>query len=93
LGERTPFGEVIDRYIQEVISKGGWLLGIFYRLKGLVKRPIAKLRVTALTPIKVAKYRDERAKIIALATVIHELAYFSAIINHASESRVSASSI
>jgi len=39
--------------------------------------------MTALTPIKVADYRDERAKIIAPATVIHELAYFSAIINHA----------
>jgi integrase len=39
--------------------------------------------MTALTPLKVAKYRDERAKIITTATVIHELTYFSAIINHA----------
>ena len=37
--------------------------------------------MTALTPLKVAKYRDERAKIITTATVIHELTYFSAIIN------------
>ena len=39
--------------------------------------------MAALTPIKIAEYRDERAKTLAPATVIHELAYFSAIINHA----------
>jgi hypothetical protein len=39
--------------------------------------------MSSLTPLKVAEYRDERAKVIAPATVIHELAYFSAIINHA----------
>lgn len=38
--------------------------------------------MTALTPIKVTEYQDERAMIIATAMVIHELAYFSAIINH-----------
>jgi integrase len=83
LAERTTFGEVIERYIQEVISKGRGYKEHSYRLKALAKRPIAKLRMTALTPLKVAEYRDERAKIIAPATVIHELAYFSAIINHA----------
>jgi integrase len=83
LAERTTFGEVIERYIQEVISKGRGYKEHSYRLKALARHPIAKLRMTALTPIKVADYRDERAKIIAPATVIHELAYFSAIINHA----------
>jgi len=83
LAERTTFGEVIERYIQEVISKGRGYKEHSYRLKALARHPIAKLRMTALTPLKVAEYRDERAKIIAPATVIHELAYFSAIINHA----------
>ena len=69
LAERTTFGEVIERYIQEVISKGRGYKEHSYRLKALARHPIAKLRMTALTPIKVADYRDERAKIIAPATV------------------------
>ncbi|MBU3636981.1 site-specific integrase [Polynucleobacter sp. es-MAR-4] len=81
--DRTTFSEVIQRYIQEVVSKGRGYKEHSYRLKALAKRPIAQLRMTALTPLKVAEYRDERAKVIAPATLIHELAYFSAIINHA----------
>lgn len=60
LAERTTFGEVISRYIQEVISKGLGYKEHSYRLKALTKHPIAKLRMTALTPIKVAEYRDGR---------------------------------
>ena len=83
LAERTAFGEVIERYIKEVIIKCRGQLEHTYRLKALARHPIALLRMTALTPIKVAEYRDERLKILAPASVIHELAYFSAIINHA----------
>lgn len=83
LAERTTFSEVIKRYIQEVTSKTRGRTEHTYRLKALARHPIAQLRMTALTPLKVAEYRDERLKIIAHATVIHELAYFSAIINHA----------
>jgi integrase len=83
LAERTTFSEVIERYVEEVTSKSRGKLEHTYRLKALARHPIGKLRMTALTPIKVAEYRDERAKTLAPATVIHELAYFSAIINHA----------
>ena len=83
LAERTTFGEVIERYIKEVIIKCRGQLEHTYRLKALARHPIALLRMTALTPIKVAEYRDERLKTLAPASVIHELAYFSAIINHA----------
>ena len=83
LAERTTFGEVIERYIKEVIIKCRGQLEHTYRLKALARHPMALLRMTALTPIKVAEYRDERLKTLAPASVIHELAYFSAIINHA----------
>ena len=49
----------------------------------LSRHPIAKLRMTALTPIKVAEYRDERLQIVSNGAVIRELSYFSSIINHA----------
>ena len=83
LAERMTFGEVIERCIKEVIIKYRGQLEHTYRLKALARHPIALLRMTALTPIKVAEYRDERLKTLAPASVIHELAYFSAIINHA----------
>ena len=62
LAERTTFSEVIERYVEEVTSKSRGKLEHTYRLKALARHPISKLRMTALTPIKVAEYRDERAK-------------------------------
>jgi hypothetical protein len=38
--------------------------------------------MSAITPIKVAEYRDERLEIVSNGAVIRELSYFSSIINH-----------
>ena len=54
-----------------------------YRLRALARHPIANLKMSALTPIKVAEYRDERLKLVSNGAVIRELSYFSSIINHA----------
>lgn len=83
LAERTTFKEVIERYIMEVLPtmRGG--SADLIRLKALARRPIAKLNTVALTPQRLAQFRDERLKEVAPATVIRELAYVSSIINHA----------
>jgi integrase len=83
LAERTTFKESITRYIEEVLPtmRGGTADVI--RLHALARNPIAKLSLTALTPQKLAAFRDVRLKQVAPATVIRELAYFSSIINHA----------
>ncbi|BEI43321.1 MULTISPECIES: site-specific integrase [unclassified Polynucleobacter] len=83
LAERTLFKDVIERYIQEVTLKTRSMREDTYRLKALARHPVAKLRMTALTPIKVAEYRDERLKLVSNGAVIRELSYFSSIINHA----------
>jgi len=83
LAERTPFKDVIERYIQEVTLKSRSMREDTYRLKALARHSIANLRMTALTPIKVAEYRDERLKLVSNGAVIRELSYFSSIINHA----------
>jgi len=83
LAERTLFKEVIERYVQEVTLKTRSMREDTYRLRALSRHPIAKLRMTALTPIKVAEYRDERLQIVSNGAVIRELSYFSSIINHA----------
>ena len=81
--ERTTFKEIIERYITEVLPtmRGG--KADLIRLKALARRPIGKLNMVALTPQRVAQFRDERLKDVAPATVIRELAYVSSIINHA----------
>ncbi|QWE16434.1 site-specific integrase [Polynucleobacter sp. AP-Nino-20-G2] len=83
LAERTTFKEAITRYIEEVLPtmRGGSADVI--RLHALARTPISKLSMAALTPQKLAAYRDARLKQVAPATVIRELAYFSSIINHA----------
>ncbi len=83
LAERTTFKEVIERYITEVLPtmRGG--SADLIRLKALARRPLAKLNMVALSPQRIAQFRDERLKEIAPATVIRELAYVSSIINHA----------
>jgi integrase len=83
LADRTPFREVIKRYINEVTLTTRSMKEDTYRLRALARHPIAKLYMSALTPIKVAEYRDERLKLVSNGTVIRELSYFSSIINHA----------
>jgi integrase len=83
LAERTLFKEVIERYVQEVTLNTRSMKEDTYRLRALARHPIARLRMTALTPIKVAEYRDERLKLVSNGAVIRELSYFSSIINHA----------
>ena len=83
LADRTPFKDVIERYVQEVTLTTRSMKEDTFRLRALARHPIAKLNMAAITPIKVAEYRDERLKIVSTGTVIRELSYFSSIINHA----------
>jgi integrase len=83
LADRSLFKDIIDRYVQEVTLKTRSMREDTFRLKALARHPIAELKMTALTPIKVAEYRDERLQIVSTGTVIRELSYFSSIINHA----------
>ena len=83
LAERTTFGELIDRYIEEVLPTMRGALEDRFRLKALQRRTLSKLSMTALTPAKIAEYRDHRLSQVSSGTVIRELAYISSIINQA----------
>jgi integrase len=52
------------------------------RLRAICRRPICKNSIAALTPAKIAAYRDLRLTEVAPGTVVRELAYLSSIINH-----------
>ncbi len=81
--QRLTLRELIDRYVDEVLPsmKGAEADGI--RLRALQRRPICSFSLSALTPARVAKYRDDRLNEVSAGTVIRELAYLSSIINHA----------
>jgi integrase len=81
--QKTTFGELIERYLREVTPLMRGASADTIRLKAMMRRPIAKENMATLTSAKIAKYRDARLQEIKPSTVIRELAYFSAIINHA----------
>jgi len=81
--QKTTFGELIARYLREVTPLMRGASADTIRLKAIMRRPIAKENMATLTSAKIAKYRDARLQEIKPSTVIRELAYFSAIINHA----------
>jgi integrase len=81
--QRTTLGDAIARYLVEVtpIMKGATEDTI--RLKAIMRKPIAQWSMANLSAAHIATYRDERLKQVSAGTVIRELAYLSAIINHA----------
>jgi integrase len=81
--QKTTFGELIERYLREVTPTLLSKHEDTYRLKAILRRPIAKVNTLLLNSSRIAKYRDERLKEVSAGTVIRELAYFSSIINHA----------
>jgi integrase len=83
LAERTTFKEIIERYMHEVTPSMRSYHEDVIRLRAICRRPICCLNMLALTPSKIAEYRDERLQQVSSGTVIRELCYFSSIINHA----------
>lgn len=81
--ETTTLRHVLERYIAEVcpLMRGGTDDAI--RLRAMCRTRLARLSMAALTPMAIATYRDDRLKQVKAGTVIRELAYLSAIINHA----------
>ena len=81
--QKTTFGELIERYLREVLPRFRGAHEDAYRLKAILRRPIASVNTTLLNSSRIAQYRDERLCEVSAGTVIRELAYLSSIINHA----------
>lgn len=80
--QRTTLGDLIERYLVEVtpLMKGASEDTI--RLKAIMRKPISRWSMANLSATRIASFRDERLKEVGAGTVIRELAYLSAIINH-----------
>jgi len=83
LAERTLFKEIIERYVNEVTLKSRSIREESYRQRALARSWVGNLTMIQLSPEKLAKYRDERLKVVSTGAVIRELAVISSIINHA----------
>ncbi len=83
LDERTTLGELVSRYMAEVTPSMKSAEADLIRLAALKRNPLCKLSMVALTPTRIAEFRDQRLKHVSGGTVIRELAYISCVINHA----------
>jgi integrase len=81
--QRTTLGDVIARYLVEVTPTMKGATEDAIRLKAIMRKPIARWSMANLNTARIAAFRDERLKEVSGGTVIRELAYLSAIINHA----------
>jgi integrase len=80
--KKTTLGDLIQRYIAEVLPSMKGATDDTIRLKAICRRPICRNSIASLSPAKIAEYRDLRLKEVAPGTVVRELAYLSSIINH-----------
>lgn len=80
--QRTTLGDVIARYLAEVTPTMKGAAEDTIRLNAIMRKPIARWSMANLSAARIAAYRDERLKEVSGGTVIRELAYISAIINH-----------
>lgn len=83
VAERVTLAEIIERYRKTVTPSLKGAKEDAIRLRALMRYPMCRLAMTAVTPSRVAQFRDERLRQVSAGTVIRELAYLSAIINHA----------
>ena len=81
--QRITLGDLIERYLIEVTPTLKGAKEDTIRLRAMMRHPVCKLVLTAVTPTKVAKFRDERLQQVSSSTVIRDLACLSAIISHA----------
>ena len=81
--QRTTLGDLIARYLAEITPSMKGAAEDTIRLKAMMRKPIAQWSMANLSAVRIATFRDQRLKEVSAGTVIRELAYLSAIINHA----------
>jgi integrase len=81
--EKTTLADLIKRYRREVVPhhKGSEIDEV--RLGKLVETKLASYSVVAITPTRIAQYRDTRLEHVTSGTVLRELQLLSALFNHA----------
>jgi integrase len=71
--ERITLGDLLGRYLREVVPLKKGHVTEAYRINFLIRRDISKLSLEHLTPATVARYRDKRLNEVSSGTVRREL--------------------
>lgn len=75
--EKNTLGDVIARYLREVTPTKRGAGPEASRLNALARRPLAQLKMSAVSSKHVAAYRDDRSKQVSAGTVNKELNHLS----------------
>jgi integrase len=81
--DRTTLGQLVIRYRDALPLDPHSDNSLRHRLSKIARHSVCQYKMTALRPVHLAKYRDERLKLVKPATVVAELSQISAIIGHA----------
>jgi integrase len=73
LAEQTTLKQILTRYRDEISPTKRSAQSEQLRIDAIIRRPICHRTLALLTSADLAKYRDERLKVVAPATVIREL--------------------
>ena len=80
---RTKLSELLQRYLDNVSPKKKGYLQESFKIKKLMRDPIAKYALAKLTPTKIAKFRDRLLLDVKPATVNKYLTIIQTSVNHA----------
>lgn len=98
MAERTTVGQLLTRYREEVLPTKRSAKSLTWMIDRVIRNDIARLPLLALTPERVAKYRDARLRtkangggqqgrpqnrLVSTQTVRHEVALLKRAIGHA----------
>ncbi len=78
--EKNLLADLIDRYLREVTPGKRGASPERSRLLALQKRPIAQIKMAALSSAHIASYRDDRLKQVSAGTVNKELNHLAHVI-------------
>ena len=73
VAENLTLGQLIERYLVEVLPQMRGVRKDGYRLRALLRRPIAQISMSRLTPAHLAEHRDIRLREVSPGTAVREM--------------------
>ena len=81
--ERITLADLIDRYLKEIVPRKRHGETDTFALNMVLRHKVAKKRLSDLTPSDFTSYRDERLKVVSLATLKRQLTPLRHMFRHA----------
>mgnify|MGYP002622099056 FL=1 len=81
--ERITLADLIDRYLKDVVPRKRHGETDTFALNMVLRHKVAKKRLSDLTPSDFTSYRDERLKVVSLATLKRQLTPLRHMFRHA----------